>query len=62
MVFQVETAITNPVKLFEFPNRYYPANALQCVIVKYANKRYTRPEALGAYVSSSENAIMANNL
>lgn len=62
MVFQIETAITNPTALFAFTPKYQPANALQCVIVKYANKRYTRPEALGAYVSSSENAIMANNL
>ena len=62
MTFQVDTAITNPTALFGFTPKYYPANALQCVIVKYANKRYTRPEALGAYVSSSENAIMANNL
>ena len=62
MVFQVTTAITNPAILFEFTNKYYPANALQCVIVKYANKRYTRPEALGAYISTANNAIMANNL
>lgn len=61
ITFQVTTAVTNATALFEFTPRYQPANALQCVIVKYANKRYTRPEALGAYVSTN-NTIMANNL
>ena len=62
IAFKVTTAITTPVALFEFTNKYQPANALQCVIVKYANSKYTRPEALGAYISSTNNAIMANNL
>ena len=61
IAFQVTTAVTNATALFEFTPKYYPANALQCVIVKYANKRYTRPETLGAYVSTN-NVIMANNL